>query len=127
MQWLDRTLLVSSHYFCLCLTEADFRKAVRHLRIPVNKTPDWMKYDHSDATVHYFQCDGKHAAIVCLRGWEGKDPIAIAGLLVHEAVHIWQETCDNLGDLSSRETEAYAIQNLSQQLMWSFVEQTKGK
>jgi hypothetical protein len=51
----------------------------------------------------------------------------VAGLLVHEAVHIWQEHCERIGeDSPGRETEAYSIQWISQQLFWEYVRQVSG-
>ncbi len=60
-------------------------------------------------------------ALVTLSNAEGKDPIVIAGLLVHEAVHVKQRILrsigeDNVGD----ETEAYLLQTISQDLLWAY-------
>lgn len=62
-------------------------------------------------------------AIVTLNNDEGKDPIQVAALLVHEAVHIKQAILryvgeDNVGD----ETEAYLIQRISQDLMQMYID-----
>jgi hypothetical protein len=47
--------------------------------------------------------------------------VEIAGILVHEAVHIWQEYCDFYGeDKPGREQEAYAIQFIAHELMTEF-------
>lgn len=127
-RWLDRRLYVAPFYYALCLTEKDFHKELKHLKIAEGHRPAFVKHWHSDATVHYFE-NRKEASVsclVCLNNWEGKEDIVIYGLLVHEAVHLWQETKDLLGeDKPGREQEAYAIQNLAQQLMRSFKEQTK--
>ena len=64
--------------------------------------------------------------MLCIRGHEKHTGIEVACLLVHEAVHIWQRTCEDYGEhRPSAEFEAYAIQNISQQLMQSYREQTK--
>lgn len=48
----------------------------------------------------------------------GYSPIEIAGLLVHEAVHVWQFYADSINEHKpGREQEAYAVQGISQELM----------
>lgn len=43
---------------------------------------------------------------------------------MHEAVHIWQEMREKIGErFPSAEFEAYAIQRIAQNLMHSFMEQ----
>lgn len=56
--------------------------------------------------------------IVALDTSRSRNPIEIAGLLVHEAVHVWQEYCDSIGEaFPGKEQEAYAIQAIAQELM----------
>ena len=128
VEWLDRALFVSSHYYCLCTNEKQFHAALKHLHIQREHYPDFVLHKHSDATVHYLESgDGlKHSAIVCLRVREGIEGTQIAALLVHEAVHIWQATKKDYGEKEpSSELEAYAIQSISQRLMESYAEQMK--
>lgn len=122
-QWLDRSLIVGP-YFTLCLSEDAFRAVAAKLQW--QDPGPWIKNPHSHATAHHaFNEDGEPCTVVCLRDGAGRDPISVAGLLIHEAVHIWQRWCDDKGeDNPGHETEAYAIQWLSQQLMWEFVRQT---
>lgn len=123
VKWLDRALFVTPHYFCLCLSESQFHAALNHMRIPKNKRLDFMLNWHSDATTHYLENKGSRevSAVVCLQNHEGKAGTQIAALLVHEAVHIWQETCRLYGEHEpSQELEAYAIQTISQRLMESY-------
>ncbi len=59
--------------------------------------------------------------MVCLRETEGRKPVEVAGLLVHEAVHVWQAYADHIGEAQpGREQEAYAIQCIAQELMAEF-------
>lgn len=51
--------------------------------------------------------------IVCMDGYQEHSPVEIAGLLVHEAVHVWQRYCESMGEESpGAEQEAYGIQPL---------------
>jgi hypothetical protein len=61
-----------------------------------------------------------------MRDFEGRNPIEVAGLLVHEAVHVWQEYCHGIGEATpASEQEAYGIQAISQELMAEFDRQMK--
>jgi hypothetical protein len=78
----------------------------------------WIKTPHANATVHHAHSDHGQIAIVCLGDVRDQNPIEIAGLIVHESVHVWQEWCDYYGETNpGREQEAYAIQSISQELM----------
>ena len=45
----------------------------------------------------------------------------VAGLLIHEAVHVWQGYARDLGeDNPGDEQEAYAIQSIAQELLAEF-------
>ena len=119
-QWLDRRIAAPGPYLALCLSEAEFMVAMRHCDI--THPPPWIKTDHAHATAHYLQNPGGDlVCVVCLREWEDRDPIEVAGLLVHEAVHAWQEYADRIDEhFPGREQEAYAIQAIAQELMAEF-------
>lgn len=125
-QWLERDM-IRGPYLTLCLSETCFRQALAHCGI--TEHVNFTRNGTSDAATHYLQNQkGDMVAIVCMRGWERHTGIMIAGLLVHEATHVWQEWCDRHGeDAPSREFEAYAIQGISQELMWEFARQTGQK
>ncbi len=120
MNWLDRRIAAPGPYLCLCLSENEYKKAMKELR--VESPPPWIKNEQADATAHHLLTSNKGlACVVCLGSWEGRNPVEIAGLLVHEAVHAWQEYCDYYGESSpGREQEAYAIQSVAQELMAEF-------
>lgn len=124
--WLNRSLVVGP-FFTLCLNEADFQRELRLMKLPHNEWPKFVKNDHSHATAHIFN-HHQHGlcVIVCLQDHETRKPVEVAGLLVHEAVHIWQQFCERVGESNpSCEFEAYSIQQISQQLMHEFVRQTE--
>jgi hypothetical protein len=75
-----------------------------------------------NATVHHASNPkGETVCIVCIDQSLDRNAIEVAGLLIHEAVHIWQQHCDDIGESDpGREQEAYAIQAISQELLAEF-------
>jgi len=116
-RWLDRRIAAPGPYLSLCLSEDEFRASVRKLKAP--EIPKWCS---SDAVTHKFDhYGGKLCCVVCMKGWEGRNPIEVAGLLVHEAVHVWQAYADHIGErFEGMEQEAYAVQSIAQELMAEF-------
>jgi hypothetical protein len=123
-EWLNRGL-VTGPYLCLCLSEEAFLQVMRKLKIHKG-VPEWVS-PGARATMH--ECtnpSGQLVCIVCMRDWEERDPISVAGVLVHEAVHVFQTFCESIGEKTpSKEFEAYSIQHISQQLTYSFRAQTQ--
>lgn len=124
-RWLDRRVACPGPYLALCLTEEQYRAACKHIKC----TPGaFVLNDWSSATCHYYESKHGLSVIVCLKGWEGRDPVEVAGLLVHEAVHVWQEYAARIGERNpGAEQEAYAIQAISQELMAEFARQVSAK
>jgi hypothetical protein len=117
IKWLDRRIAGAGPYLCLCLSQEEFRKVTRHLNAPVI---DWLNKG-ADATTHFFANDGHLTAVVCLGSVAGKDSTQIVSLLVHEAVHVWQEYARSIGERTpGDEQEAYAVQAVSQELMTEY-------
>lgn len=116
VKWLDRRIAAPGPYLTLCLSEREFSAAVKHLKSPA--VPAWVNRG-ADATAHFFDNpDGKTCAIVCLGPTSGLNAIEIAGMLVHEAVHVWQQHCSDIGERDpGDEQEAYAVQAIAQELM----------
>lgn len=123
-KWLDRRINTNALCYTLCTTEIQFREELKRLALPQNDWPSFLTTSHSNATTHFLYQSGTgagHCAIVCLplpSKAEKRTGIEIAGLLVHEAVHIWQEHCELIGEKTpSSEFEAYAVQTIAQELM----------
>lgn len=132
LSWLNRTLTVSAVHYCLCLSEREFYNEMRRLRVPESSwPPKFLAQPHSQATTYFLESpEGKRLGIVCLDPkYLHADSIQIASLLVHEAVHIWQQHTRLIGSHNDHgdEEEAYAIQSISQALMDSFRKQVYGK
>ena len=128
LNWLNRELFLSSHYYTLCTNKKLYRKALKHLRIPKKDRPPFVSNWHSNGTAHHFESrkDMAKTTVICIRDFEGRDEATIVGLLAHEAMHLWQEIRETLGERDpSSELEAYAIQNLTQRLYSEFLRQTK--
>lgn len=120
-QWLDRRIAAPGPFLALVLNQAQRESACRDLDMVV---PEFFERPGAGGAVFGF--DGKHglACIVAMRGVADKTPIEIAGLLVHEAVHVWQQYADEIGERQpGREQEAYAIQSIAQELMAEFARQ----
>jgi hypothetical protein len=120
VKWLDRRIAAPGPFLTLCLDQAEFDKACSHIKIKNTKP---FVNAGSAATTHFFHNDSKAGtvAIVCISEWAGRDPVEVAGLLVHEAVHVWQEYADGIGEKSPGvEQEAYAVQAIAQELMAEF-------
>lgn len=116
--WLDRRIAAPGPHLALCLTEGEYVAAVESFGIQSQQA--WLR---KDAATHWFESGGGLSAIVCLDGRAalGRDPVEVAGLLVHEAVHVWQAYAKQIGEESpGQEQEAYAIQAISQELMAEF-------
>ncbi len=119
VRWLDRRIAAPGPFLALCLSETEFSAATAHLR--AGQDLAWIKSPQSQATAHAF--DGPHGltVVVCLSDWQGRNPVEVAGLLVHEAVHAWQFYAGHIGERSPGiEQEAYAIQSIAQELMAEF-------
>jgi hypothetical protein len=127
VKWLDRSLVVSPYYFCLCTTLKQFHKELKRLKVPEKNWPDFLASACADATVHYFEKgSGELCAIVCIHRNKKHSIPQVYAMLVHEAVHIWQTIKATIGERDpSREFEAYSIQAISQRLMEAYDNDTK--
>jgi hypothetical protein len=79
-------------------------------------------YPDSDArTTSFEKADALRILVTLHERNDNRDPVGVVGLLVHEAVHVWQGMQDHIGESqSSKEEEAYAIQLISQELMVAY-------
>ena len=124
-RWLDRRIALPGPCLALCLSEPEFKAAAKHLRVA--EPGAWIKTAHSHATTHFFRLPGKPpAAVVSLADWQGREPVEVAGLLIHEAVHIWQQWCDDVEESRpGSEQEAYGIQAIAQKLLAEYARRTQ--
>ncbi len=115
-KWLDRRIAAPGPYLTLCLSQDEFDAVLKHLDIPHTQ---YLRTARADATTHHLHAPGKKlCSVVCLGDMSGRTGVEIAGLLVHEAVHVWQEYADCIGENQPGcEQEAYAVQAIAQELM----------
>ena len=119
-------MLELPYYYRLCITEKDFNKELKRLKITPTK---FLATPTANATCHFFDNNNKkNMVIVCLGETKNHSLIEIYGLLIHEAVHIWQGACELIGEHNPGiETEAYCIQSIAQELISSYNTQAKIK
>lgn len=124
-KYLDRRLTLCSTCYCLCLSEKEFNTEMERLKVPIHKRGE-AGCANNGARTHFVPETESHlrAALVCLNGEQvkGYTGIQIASLLVHEAVHIWQDHASQIGAFNDHgdEEEAYAIQAISQELLFEY-------
>ena len=123
--WRDRRIAAPGPYLCLCLDEKTFHAALDDCGI--KDRPLFIANIQSNASMHSAtHADGSLVCIVTLASWSEHSPIEVAGLLVHEAVHVWQRYCEHIGErVPGNEQEAYGIQAIAQELMQSFSEKSR--
>jgi hypothetical protein len=98
------------------MSEREYKQALKHCK--VEAVDPWIKSPQADATAHNLHAPNGLCVIVCLSNFANRTGVEIAGLLVHEAVHAWQEWCSYYGEHTpAMEQEAYAIQSIAQELM----------
>ncbi len=90
---------------------------MRELDIKGEPFPD------TDGRCTVFTKGGKTRILVTVRPGAEKEhsPVEIAGILVHEATHVWQEVRASMGEREpSTEFEAYSMQAIFQELYSAF-------
>jgi len=122
--WLDSAMLEMPCKLALCTNEFQFYFMLREIGIPREEAGFWIT-PRASATTHHIP--SKDTILVCVDPNAEGSSIAIAALIVHEAVHVFQHFMSSMGEKEpSEEFMAYTIQSISQRLMWEFWRQTKG-
>jgi len=115
-KWLYRRVAKPGPHLTLCLTEEE-----QH-RVTIKMLGQKLGFPTAGAVCHTFtnETSGELCSVVSvsLHSQERCNAIEMAGLLVHEAVHVWQQYAQDMGETRpGDEQEAYAIQGISQELM----------
>ena len=123
-QWLDRRVAKKGPYLTLVLSQEELDDALDGL------TKEHIHFPTSGAlcTTLTQEKSGELCAIVSVsqHSREFCNAIEMAGLLIHEAVHVWQRYAEHMGEhRPGDEQEAYAIQAISQELMAEYARRMK--
>lgn len=128
MNWANDKIFTNPIRFCLATNEKEYRWALKSANIS-GAEPFGTWGGRANAEVRWYgpgnEGDMKTTttAIVCvdLKSLAKNSGTEVAGILVHEAVHIWQRICIVLGEKRpSDEFEAYSIQTIAQNLMCQY-------
>ena len=116
MKWLDRSLIVGPH-LTLVTSEKQYNKVMTHLRLPRKNWPTYANGGNA-STLLLENSDGEQVCVVSLHTVpKGTPKSVVYGLLVHEAVHVFQHKLDGMGeDKPSKEFQAYSIQSIACEL-----------
>lgn len=118
-KWLSGSLQECSFKYKLVTSQKEFQSLLNSLKIGADAYCD----EGALAQTYYYRDSG--VCLVCLKEGLSLPEVDVFGLLVHEAVHVWQFHCEYIGeDKPGNETEAYAIQKLAVELMRAY---KKGK
>lgn len=125
--WLERSMF-SGGYLAFVTSQEEFVEALEEIKC--NDAPGLFVPNGWPACTHTFSnVNGSIACVVALdiKQAAEEDPIDVAALLVHEAVHVWQENEKAAGQLGcfGHEGEAYSIQNISTRLMTAYAKRLK--
>jgi len=116
--WCSAGWFRGSFYYGFCPSEKAWKREARRLGSDIGPYPTT-----SGRATFLNNKDGKRVVIVTVKdGLENNhNALEVACLLVHEAVHVWQELRITIGeDKPSEEFEAYSIQAISQELINAF-------
>ncbi|HEY4712759.1 MAG TPA: hypothetical protein VIH30_00730 [Aquirhabdus sp.] len=118
---LFNDLIVSPIQYGLCLSEKSFKKTMNEIGLSKIDRPDFMASNTANATAHIFY--EHNIVVVCVKKNKDTTLIQMAGLIIHESVHIWQWIKEHIGEVNpSKEFEAYSIQRIAQTLLSEYIE-----
>jgi hypothetical protein len=105
-----------------CPDETAWKRETKRLGVP------HLKYPTADAMCHHLEATTDQGRCTIVTVGHMKRPAAnVVTLLVHEAMHVWREMRDTIGEKEpSSEFEAYSVQNIAFNLIQAY-EQTRGK
>lgn len=125
--WLERHLTTGPH-LALCTTNAQFVRALDHCKVPKHARPEFMPPNAEGVTVTLESATHGLVCLVCVRVDKKRNPVRTVGLMVHEAVHVWQSHKSRIGEGDpGDECEAYSIQAIAERLIEAYPKPKGGK
>lgn len=128
--WCSRDIFYSCVAYTIITNEEDFWKEVQKLGVPREIVGPWVGAG-SNARTHKFVYheEGKstECAVIAFPASPDRDPEEVIGLIVHEAMHVWQWILEGIGESKpSCEFEAYSVQSIVQSLLREYKRQVYG-
>ena len=124
-KWLSRRVAKPGPYLTLVLSQEELTLALRGM------TKEHVVFPTTGAvcTTLTHEKTGELCAVVSVSedAQTRCNAIELAGLLVHEAVHVWQAYAAHMQETAPGvEQEAYAIQGISQELLAEYARRLDG-
>lgn len=106
----------------LCTSAKRFEAALEDANVTRNSWPFYEWDSFSALLIHHLNDHrGLPVYFVLVGNQIPESSISLAGLLVHEAVHVFQRYCKYIGESEpSKEFEAYAIEQLFKNLAYEY-------
>lgn len=119
MHWCETGWFSHRFYFGFCPSPKVYEAEMQRLGVPAH---DRRYPTTAGACTYLTNNDGKLTCIVTLMDTvDTCNTIQIVGVVAHEAVHVWQQLCDLIGeDSPSAEFEAHAIQAITEELLCAY-------
>ena len=123
--WADDSLINSPIEYSLFLNPKDFAKALKKLGLPNWDKEQFVSEGKGACVRTYINEKEKIVAFVCFSQKSAEeeklDLNQIHGLLLHEAIHVWQHIKKDINERKpSKEFEAYSIQRIAQNLFYLY-------
>lgn len=120
MRWLRRDVHTLKPYYTLCTNEKMFRAVLKKLKI--KEKVNFVRSASAGASTHFlYSKNNKNICIVTIKPLAKRSIEQRHAVLMHEALHVWQEHCGLIGEEKpSAEFEAYAVQLIAQELMLEY-------
>ena len=119
LEWMDRGLSIAPIQYALCTSQKAFDKELKRL----NEAPTPYLLDGALGVTHFFNMGEPRtqAIIVCVPLDSTTTAREMYTVLIHEAVHVWQEIQTVIGeDKPGKEQEAYGIETIAYRLMAAY-------
>jgi hypothetical protein len=120
--WCDRGWMPYHYGFCPNARAWGFEMVRLKLKVP---PPYPAEYD---GRCTHFECakDRNACSIVTIRDGAKVSALTKAGMLIHEAMHVWRAMREAIGEHDpSSEFEAYSMQSIAMNLIYAY-EQSRG-